>query len=229
MRKVTRQLELPGTQPRPTWGGARAGAGRKRQREGRPAVPHRARPDHRARHPVHVTLRARRGLPSFREQALFGAMRKAIAASLRSKRVGSSLRVLHFSVQSNHVHLVVEAHDKRAMARGLLGLGVRLARAINGALAVRGSVWGDRYHARALETPREVRNALVYVLMNAKKHGVLLRGVDAFSSGPWFDGFVERAHVSPPTDDPPVASPRTWLAREGWRMHGLVRVTERPG
>ena len=145
-----RQMELPGTEPKPSWGGARAGAGRKRQREGGPGVPHRARPLHRARHPVHVTLRARRGLPSFREQALFGAMRRAIGASVQSRRLGSSFRVLHFSVQSNHVHIIVEAHDKRAMARGMLGLGVRLARPINGVLAIRGSVGGDRSHGPVL-------------------------------------------------------------------------------
>lgn len=152
-------------------------------------------------------------------------MRRAIGEALHSKRVGSSFRVLHFSVQVNHVHLVVEARDKRAMARGMLGLNVRLARAINGLLAMRGHVWSDRYHGHVLRTPSEVRNALVYVLMNAKKHGVRLSGVDAFSSGPWFDGF---ANVRPSTTDPPTAAPRTWLARDGWRRRGLIRIAESP-
>lgn len=219
-----RQLQLPGTEPKPTWGGARPGAGRKRRRE-RPGVPHRTRPVHRARHPVHVTLRARGGLPSFREQALFGALRNAIGAARKSKRVGASFRVLQFSVQTNHVHLVVEAHDKQAMSRGMLGLGVRLARAINGVLGVRGAVWGDRYHGHTLETPREVRNALVYVLMNAKKHGVRLTGIDAYSSAAWFDGFADAA---PWTDGRPIAAPKTWLASKGWRLRGLIQLRERP-
>ena len=225
MRKVMRQLELPGTEAKRPWGGARANAGRKPRHGGKPGVPHRARPDHRARHPVHVTLRARRGLPSFREQALFLAMRTAIGASLQSKRLDGAFRVVHFSVQSNHVHLVVEASDKRAMARGMLGLNVRLARAVNRVLEIQGPVWGDRYHGHILETPSEVRNALVYVLMNAKKHGLMQTGIDAFSSGAWFDGF---ATVTPLTDGQPVARARTWLASAGWRRGGLIRMDERP-
>lgn len=123
------------------------------------------------------------------------------------------------------MHLVVEAHDKRAMARGMLGLSVRLARAINGVLAISGPVWGDRYHGHVLESPREVRNALVYVLMNAKKHGVRLSGADRFSSAPWFGGF---AGVTPAASPPPTATAKTWLARDGWRRHGLIRIDEVP-
>ena len=210
------QLSLPLEARR--WGGARAGAGRKPG--GRRTVAHRARPVHRARHPVHVTMRARGGLPSFREQAIVAEVRAAVAHASRA-----AFRVIHFSVQTNHVHLVVEAHDARALTSGMLGLNVRMARAINRVLRVRGSVWKERYHAHALETPREVRNALVYVLMNAKKHGVRLAGVDAYSSGPWFDGF---ANATPWTDGRPIAAPKTWLAKDGWRRRGLIRTEETP-
>ena len=151
-------------------------------------------------------------------------MTRAIAAASSSPAVGRSFRVVEFSVQTNHVHLVIEAHDARSLSRGMLGLNVRLARAINGTLLTRGKVWRERYHARALETPREVRNALVYVLMNAKKHGVRLTGIDRFSSARWFDGFVDRSAV----EGRPTAAPRTWLGGVGWRMHGLVRTDERP-
>ena len=170
-------------------------------------------------------MRARGGLPSFREQALFTAMRTAITAAS-----GGAFRVVHFSVQTNHVHLVVEAHDARALSSGMLGLNVRMARAINRVLRVRGSVWKERYHAHSLETPREVRNALVYVLMNAKKHGVRFSGIDRFSSAPWFDGFADLAPSSSgrPTVPRPTALPKTWLAGEGWRLRGLLRVEERP-
>lgn len=147
-------------------------------------------------------------------------MSRAIGAA-----VGAGFRVLHFSVQSNHVHLVVEAHDTRALSRGMLGLNVRLARAINRVLAVCGSVWSERYHGHALKTPREVRNALVYVLMNAKKHGVRLTGIDRFSSAPWFDGLAD---FIPSAEEQPTAAPRTWLAGVGWRSRGLIRVEERP-
>ncbi len=134
---------------------------------------------------------------------------------------------MHFSVQTNHVHLVVEAHDKSALSRGMQGLNVRMARAINRVLRMRGGVWRERYHARELRTPREVRNAIVYVLMNAKKHGHRIgSGIDACSSAPWFDGFA-RVHELP-GEPSPVAVARTWLAGTGWRRRGLVRFDERP-
>ncbi len=176
---------------------------------------------HRARTPLHVTVRMRGGLPSLREDALVGHVRDVIAS-------GSSdaFRVVHFSVQSNHVHLVVEAHDAAALSRGMQQLGSRIARRVNRLIGVRGQLWRERYHARELATPRAVRNAIVYVLMNARKHGCrVASGVDACSSAAWFDGFAQRR---PETSPSPVRAPRTWLAGVGWRRRGLVQLDERP-
>ncbi len=209
-----------------TWGGKRANAGRK-ARVGRRCVPHRVREKHRAAHPVHVTLRARVGLPPFRERVVLGEIRAAIGGANRSLAVGEGFRVVEFSVQNDHVHLVVEAHDRDVLTRGIQGLAIRLARAVNRALSSRGKVWGDRYHARELRTPREVRNAIVYVLMNAKKQGSrIASGIDVFSSAPWFGGFAQR--VAAPAVRSPVYVARTWLASVGWRRLGLVRLHERP-
>src|SRR5260221_4318863 len=138
---------------------------RRRQRLARAGVPHRVRPVHCHRHPVHVTLRRARLLPSMREESLFLAVRGALARASRSW-----FRVVQFSVQADHVHMIVEARDKPSLSRGMTGLTVRLARAFNAALGRRGAIWAERYHSRALETPREVRNGLVYVLMNRRKH-----------------------------------------------------------
>jgi putative transposase len=222
--KMGRQLELGFR----TWGGKRANAGRKRVTPGRPCVPHRARLRHRAAHPVHVTFRARAGLPPFREGGIFDEVRQAIRAASRSPAVGEAFRVVEFSVQTDHVHFIVEAHDADVLSRGVRGLAIRLARAVNRALGTTGRVWGDRYDARTLTTPRAVRNAIVYVLMNAKKHGMhTVRGIDPFSSAPWFEGFA----APPPflTAAPrPVFVSRTWLGSVGWRRRGLVHVTERP-
>jgi REP element-mobilizing transposase RayT len=151
---------------------------------------------------------------------------EAIRAASKSPAVGDSFRVVEFSIQSNHAHFIVEAHDKETLSRGLRGLTIRLARTVNRALGIRGGVWGDRYHARELKTPRAVRNAIVYVLMNAKKHGArVATGIDAFSSAPWFAGFkIGAAAVA----NPPVRSPMTWLGRVGWRKRGLIALSERP-
>jgi len=185
-------------------------------------VPHRERGLHRAAHPVHLTLRARRGVPSLRSDRAFPAVRDAISQASRPE-----FRVVQFSAQDDHLHLIVEAQDARALSGGARGLSIRLARAINKACRRRGPVWGDRYHTRALKTPRETRHAMVYVLMNFKKHHPNdRRPIDPCSSAPWFDGF--RLPPPRPEDPSPTWHARTWLASTGWRRHGLVRVSERP-
>jgi hypothetical protein len=148
-------------------------------------------------------------------------VRNALAASSHD-----DFRILHFSVQEDHVHLIVEARDSTTLTRGLQGLAVRVARAVNRVLGRRGAVWGDRYHARELCTPREVRNALVYVLMNRRKHSEGERGLDPCSSGEWFTGWRQR--MSAPAVRTPVARARTWLASVGWRRHGLLDFDEEP-
>lgn len=210
-------LEFP-----PSHGGARLRAGRKRTISGRERVPHRTRPRHNHAHPVHVTLRARGGLPSFRHAGMFALVREAIR-----KASASAFRVVAFSIQDDHAHFIIEADDKKSLSSGLRGLAIRLARAVNGALGIAGQVWDDRYHARDLKTPLVVRTAIVYVLMNAKKHHAAIdSGVDAFSSAPWFDGFV--SVLEAPEDRCPVSASRTWLGGTGWRRRGLVRFDEQP-
>ena len=209
-------------------GGARRNAGRKPSKVGRPNVPHRARPRHNHAHPVHVTLRARAGLPTLRHDGVAREVREAIRGANASPAVGDAFRVVEFSIQVNHAHFIIEARDKDTLSRGLRGLAIRFARAVNRAMGLRGRVWDDRYDARDLKTPRHVRNAIVYVLMNAKKHGArMATGIDRFSSAPWFDGFV--APLLPVTDERPVTTARTWLGRVGWRRRGLVGFDEQPG
>jgi putative transposase len=164
-------------------------------------------------------------------------MRSALAKTSREW-----FRVIHFSVQSDRVHLIVEADDEIALSRGLAGLSIRLARVINRAAGREGNVFGERYHARELATPRETRDAIVYVLLNRRKHAAKIErasaraipvGIDPMSSGYWFDGWkVPPAAHAPPgwlaTDVVPVRPARTWLALKGWRRHGLIEDDERP-
>jgi putative transposase len=179
---------------------------------------------HRARHPAHVTLRADAGLPSLRSGRVFPALRRALVACS-----GPAFRLIQFSVQSNHLHLIVEAEDTVALRRGLQGLAVRCARVINRSACRRGRVWAHRYHARSMATPTEVRRALVYVLMNIKKHNpVGCDGVDPCSSAPWFDGFLAGRGPAASRGPPPVRRPSTWLASRGWRLRGLIDPREYP-
>jgi REP element-mobilizing transposase RayT len=160
-------------------------------------------------------------MPSLRGEGLFAAVRDALTAASNGR-----FRVLHFSAQADHLHLLLEADAQAALSRGLQGLAVRVAKAVNRALGRHGAVWGDRYHARTLSTPREVRNALVYVLNNWRKHVAGARGLDARSSAPWFDGW--RTTVPRPVGRAPVALARSWLARSGWRLHGSIDLREAP-
>lgn len=160
-------------------------------------------------------------MPSLRGERLFAAIRDALALAS-----GPGFRVLHFSVQRDHLHLLIEANGPTRLVRGLQGLGIRVAKAINRTLDRHGTVWDDRYYARTLSTPREVRNALIYVLQNWRKHMRNARGLDARSSAAWFDGW--RTATVRPDGRAPVARARTWLAREGWRRHGRIDVREAP-
>src|SRR5947208_9262370 len=212
MARALQQLTFPA--PR-TWGGRRAGAGRKPAPGHRPGVPHNKRPLHHAGHPVHVTIRTGPTIGCLRATHVFPGVRSALAASSRR-----GFRVVHFSVQDDHLHLIVEADDRAALARGVRGLAIRVARAVNRALGRRGAVCADRYHARALTSPRAVRHALVYVLMNRRKHCAGERGLDPCSSAAYFDGW--RKPLGTVVSRAPVVRARTWLAAVGWRRHGLI-------
>jgi REP-associated tyrosine transposase len=213
------------------WGGKRRGAGRKLVAL-RPSPPHRPRARHQGRWPVHVTLRAREVVPSLRSARVFPFLRRSLAASHKA-----AFRVVHFSVQSDHVHLVVEGDEMNALVRGLQGLAVRCAKAVNRAVRRRGSVWRSRYHSRALRTPTETRRGLIYVLLNFRKHLRATPGIDPRSSGPWFGGWRRSALVArdgteaqlEPRGASPVAAPKTWLASIGWRRAGgTISFHEQP-
>src|SRR5688572_1133871 len=163
---------------------------RGRPRKAGSGVPHLRRTVE-ARHPMHVTLRMRPHVWQLRSRRCFSILERAFY--IGCERFGG--RVCHFSVQHNHVHLVVEAADRTALARALQGLAIRMAKGLNRLMERRGAVFADRYHARILRTPTEVRRVLVYVLANGKKHlpkvGHQLPAswVDPYSSAAWFDGW----------------------------------------
>ncbi|HXK23198.1 MAG TPA: transposase [Myxococcota bacterium] len=161
---LTTQLTFDDHRRRGGRGGPRAGAGRPRGR--RPVVYHVRRDPLPRECPAHVTLRLRQGLPSLRRRAFVRELRRSFAAACER---GTS-RLVHFSIQRDHLHLLLEAEDEAALGRAMKSISARVARAVNRALRRTGPVLLGRYHVRALRTPREVRNALAYVLLNARKH-----------------------------------------------------------
>jgi REP element-mobilizing transposase RayT len=228
MARHVRQLDLGLREPA-RWGGRREGAGRKRGPN--PRDPHRARASLETQFPSHVTLKVRRGLPSLRAARLVRELERSFAAACERGR----FRLVQYSLQNDHLHAIVEATSQRDLASGMMSIGSRLARAVNRVFRRRGPVLADRYHLHVLRTPREVRNALAYCLLNARRHLAKMRRrampravIDPASSGFWFTGW-KTCQTMPRAQSPPVAPPRTWLLRIGWRRHGLLDPSEIPG
>ncbi len=178
----------------------------------------------------------RRAVASFGPNAPGRSAHRAIARALAAGGERFGLRVVHHSVQANHIHLIAEAADAHALARGMQGLGIRIAKRVNALARRHGRALADRYHAHVLRTPREVRHALLYVLNNGRKHAAqrsVMCGptwLDPYSSACRFDGW-SRADVPdrPPDPDlPPWVPPSSWLLRTGWRRYGPLSVAEVP-
>ena len=233
MLRRPKQLSFTDHRMRTGRGGPRPGAGR--PRGPRPRVLHRERERIPGHCPVHVTLRVRANLPSLREGRFVREWKRSLAEA--SER--GNFRVTQYSLQGDHAHLIVEAKGKEALASGMKSIAARLARAVNRVCGRSGAVLDGRYHHRLLRTPREVRRALAYVLLNARRHWAKARAgqrpppprLDEASSARWFDGWrPEAAHrLLEASEDPEVARARSWLLRIGWRRHGLVDPAEVPG
>jgi REP element-mobilizing transposase RayT len=225
-----------------THGGKRRKAGRKSQ-GGHTGERHVGRPEHDPRHPVHVTIRVVRSVDGLRCKDIYLALREATIVTAKRE----DFRIVHLSIQRDHVHLLVEADHKEALSKGVRGFSISAARQINKTITARGGdrrtgrVIGDRFHARALTSPRAVRNALAYCLGNWRHHGedrsphARAWKVDPFSSGATFSGWKE-LEGSPilwplrPTYQPLIVfQPRTWLLRSWDRYHPLISVREVPG
>ncbi len=188
--------------------------------------------------PAAVPARARRPTPWCRPEAEGppggGASPPAHGAGVTVPGA-RAFRLCHYAILNDHLHFLVEGRDREALARGIQGLLVRIARALNKLWGRQGKVFADRYHDRILKSPREVRNAIRYVLGNGSKHAAAGRevavpqAIDTYTSAPWFDGFRETIVVRGlEAIVRPVADARTWMLTIGWRRHGLLSVHELP-
>jgi REP element-mobilizing transposase RayT len=187
--------------------------------------------------PCHVTVRLVRGLPSLRGYRVFRVVRTALAAT-------RLVRIVEYSVMSNHLHLLVEAESARTLARGMQSLTIRLAKRLNAFLRRSGRVFAERYHSRVLRSPREVRHALVYVLNNFRRHAdhaapcLPLSYLDPCSSAGFFENWHPEWTHAPPDHrafrDPcpelgrGTVPAQSFLLRIGWRRYGLLVPFELP-
>ena len=149
---------------------------------------------------------------------------------------GESFRVVHISIQHNHLHLLVEAASEPALARGMQSFAINAARAINEAWGRSGKVFAFRYHPNQIKTRRHARNALSYVLNNWRRHredffdgAARAARLDEYSSAISFEGWTKRFRRPADHDPLPVSTARTELLAAGWRRHGPIDWAERPG
>ncbi len=189
---------------------------------------HGLRPEVPARAPLHLTMRVA-GVPSLRAERCMTVIRAAFFHGKEKQ----GFRLVHYAVQPDCLHLVVEADDKRRLASGARGLAIRIAMRLNAMLGRAGKVFADRYHAVALTSPRQVRRALAYVLLQGRRHAqkrgrALPSGLDGCSSAPLFDGWKRGQPRAGPWSDT-VAAAETWLLTTGWRRHGRIDPDEVPG
>jgi REP element-mobilizing transposase RayT len=214
-------------------GGKREGAGRKKSPFRRHDPPHRVRPELSRRHPVHVVLRTAEGVRRLRHGVLYRALRGVLARYLGQP----DFRVVHVSIQHNHLHLLVEAADRRALTRRMQSFAINAARAINGTDGRCGKVFAYRYHATQIQTPRQARCALAYVLNNWRHHREDLHvgrafeaKLDPYASGLSFSGWKDHRFRVPDRHVPlPVSPPETSLLRWQWTRFGRIDPFECPG
>jgi putative transposase len=179
---------------------------------------------------VHVVLRTIPAVGGLRCKPVFQAIRAATQCA--AKR--ADFRIVQLSIQRTHVHMLVEADDKRALARGMQGFQISAAKHINAMLSRgkpprRGAVFSDRYHATIITSPRQARHALTYVLCNWRKHGedrdarLAMWKIDVFSSATAFKHWAEcdgRPQLPASYELLEVRPPCTWLLQRGWKLHG---------
>src|ERR1051326_374890 len=226
MRKRHVQQELSFVRKR------RKGAGRPPKNGMFAGEPHAPREELTRRDPVHVVIRPHRDVGNLRRRDIYAAVRRALVVTFRRQ----DFRVVHLSIQGTHVHLLIEADGREALARGMQGFEISAAKQINRALSKRrherrrGGVFPDRYHIEIIKSRRGARHALSYVLNNWRKHEENLATpdyrIDPFSSASTFDGWadIEEAQAEVPDFEPlPVWRPKSWLLMRGWQMYGLVR------
>ena len=219
---------------------ARPGKKLGRPRSDDSGVWHVKRPDVKSRIPMLITLKLRKGLPSLRQDREAGVFFSALRRVNREHAV----RFVHFTIQGDHIHLIVEGDDDTEVARAIQGLAVSLSRRWNKLWNRKGTVFADRYHRLDLATPTQVRNALRYVFMNHTKHtGALhlttVKNADGtttrlpyvdhyFSSALHFPGWLE-PYVPHRAKDTVSAQPRSWLLRQGYlKAGGRLSVSSRP-
>jgi REP element-mobilizing transposase RayT len=213
-------------------GGAREGAGRPCSYD-RPSEPHKQRRAFSPKTPIHVVTRIVPRIDNLRRRDLYACIRFATITVAKH----ANARIVHLSIQRKQLHLIVEATNKIALAKGMQSFLISAAKLINRAIGGRGCVFRDRYHPTVLTTPRRVRACLAYVLNHWRRHGDDLGHrwkIDPFASGFSFFGWKKLdgrlfGYRPPPRYQPLIVwLPKTWLLSKAWLKFGRIDEREVP-
>ena len=199
-------------------------------------VAHGSRPEMPKGSVAHVTIKLKAGLPSLRK----GEALAVVRAAIERVNAGKKIRIVEYSIQSNHVHLIVEAANSADLSAGMAslntGLGMRLNRVWD--RVGQGSVFAERFHLVLVSSPPQMRRALNYVLRNDVHHRLHLKGLDPCSSAPAFAGWEQLQGIASKARTAAAAKrcvstkPQTWLLRVGWQQvkgaEGLLSTEQWP-
>ena len=222
--------------------GTKGNKGGRKPKGAKPMESHRPRAAITAHTPVHVTLRLASDLGNLRRGRVYKAIRRATMVAARER----DATIVHISIQSNHLHLLVEAADAARLGEGMRRFAISAARQLNATVSSErgtrraGKVFTDRYHAEVITVPRQARHALAYVLNNWRRHKADRTQItrrwllDPFSSAIQFRGWAglpEDFEWTPRASYEPleVGEPASWLLRIGWRRAGTIALDEVPG
>lgn len=141
------------------------------------AIRHTERPKFKNARSLHLTIKVRENKADIKSIKLLKALHHAIKRARLMK-----LKIIHYTLEYNHVHLLVEADTHHALHRGMQAFGISFSKAINKTKRLKGTVYKHRYHFRQICSSRELKNVLHYIFHNGIKHGRTSSLIDPFNS-----------------------------------------------
>lgn len=114
---------------------------------------------------LHLTIKIERLKAGLRNKDVLKQLHDSIK---KARKIG--LRVIHYTLEFDHVHLLVEVDSNQQLAKGMQSFGISFSKGINKIKAQVGKVFKTRYHFRKLKSPNEIKNVIFYILGNSLKH-----------------------------------------------------------
>ncbi len=153
----------------------RKGAGRPALHD--PGIRHTNRPHIKKPASLHLTIKVKKKKAEIKNKSVLKILKRAI---LNARKQG--LRVIHFSLEYDHVHLLIEADNNLILGKGMQAFGVTLSKAINRLKKLKGGVYKHRYHFRQISSTRELKIVMNYIFTNGLKHGTAKSILNPFNS-----------------------------------------------